>query len=86
MKHIATSAKRGTFNILLRSRSTQAAKMTLAPGATSDDEVSNEHPSSEQWLFVISGSGEAVIGTRQSPLRTIKLYAPPAYDPHGDPL
>lgn len=74
MKHIATAAKRGEFNILLRSRSVQAAKMTLAPGATSD-EIANEHAASEQWLFVISGSGHVVIGKSKSTFRTIKLRA-----------
>lgn len=49
--------------------------MTLRPGATSDDEPSNEHPDCEQWLFVISGSGEAVIGKRRGSLRRIALAA-----------
>ena len=46
-------------------REMQAAMMTLRPGGTSDDEPSNEHRGSEQWLFVISGSGEARIGKRR---------------------
>jgi mannose-6-phosphate isomerase-like protein (cupin superfamily) len=73
MKHIKTSKKRGKFNLLASTRELQAAMMTLRPGATSDDEPSNEHSGSEQWLFVISGSGEAKIGKRRGQLRRIKL-------------
>jgi hypothetical protein len=36
--------------------------MTLQPGGTTDDQPSNEHPHSEQWLLVLSGRGQAVIG------------------------
>ena len=36
--------------------------MTLRPGGASDEWPSNEHPECEQWLIVLSGSGEAVIG------------------------
>src|SRR5205809_6161675 len=73
MKHVKTGKKRGRFNLLAHTREVQAAVMTLRPGGTSDDEPSNEHPGSEQWLFVISGSGEAKIGKRRGQLRRIKL-------------
>jgi mannose-6-phosphate isomerase-like protein (cupin superfamily) len=73
MKHIKTGLKRGQFDVLLSTRSLQAAKMTLRPGAVSDSEPSNEHPHSEQWLFVIDGTGEVLIGKRRSSLRRIKI-------------
>jgi len=73
MKHIKTGTKRGEFEILVATRSAQAAMMTLRPGGMSDDEPGNEHPHSEQWLFVISGTGEATIGKRRGALRRIKL-------------
>jgi len=73
MKHIKTGPHRKEFELLVATRSAQAAKMTLRPGAASDDEPSNEHPHSEQWLFVISGSGEALVGKRRGALRRIKL-------------
>lgn len=73
MKHIKTGSKRGQFDVLAATRLGQAAKMTLRPGAASDDEPSNEHPHSEQWLFVISGSGEAIIGKRRGSLRRVRL-------------
>jgi mannose-6-phosphate isomerase-like protein (cupin superfamily) len=73
MKHIKTGTKRREFEMLLSTRNVQAAMMTLRPGGTSDDEPSNEHPRSEQWVFVIAGSGEAVVGQRGSRLRRVKL-------------
>jgi len=73
MKHIKAGTKRGEFEILTATRSAQAAMMTLRPGGTSDDEPSNEHALSEQWLYVISGTGEATIGKRRGSLRRIKL-------------
>jgi mannose-6-phosphate isomerase-like protein (cupin superfamily) len=75
MKHVKTGNKRGKFNLLASTREVQAAMMTLRPGGASDDEPSNEHSGSEQWLFVISGSGEAKIGKRDGHLRRIKLEA-----------
>ena len=73
MRHIKTGLKRGKFDLLVATKGAQAAKMTLRRGATSDDEPSNEHPACEQWLFVISGKGEAVIGKRSGSLRRVAL-------------
>src|SRR5436190_933768 len=73
MRHVATGAKRGQFDLLLASRSVQAAKMTLPPGGVSDDEPSNEHPHCEQWLFVLAGSGIVTIGKMHRALRRVKL-------------
>jgi mannose-6-phosphate isomerase-like protein (cupin superfamily) len=73
MKHLKTGKKRGKFDLLTNTRNLQAAMMTLRPGGTSDDEPSNEHASSEQWLFVLSGSGEARIGKRRGQLRRVKI-------------
>lgn len=73
MKHIKTAGKRSKFNILFATRNAQAAMMTLRPGGTSEDEPGNEHRRSEQWMFVIEGSGEAVIGKRPGALRRAKF-------------
>jgi mannose-6-phosphate isomerase-like protein (cupin superfamily) len=75
MRHIKTGSIRKEFEILVSTRGAQAAKMILRPKATSDDEVSNEHPRSEQWLFVISGTGEATIGPRTGATRRVPLKA-----------
>ena len=73
MKHIKTAKKCNKFNLLTNTREAQAAMMTLKPGGTSDEEPSNEHSGSEQWLYVISGSGEVKIGKRRGQLRRVKI-------------
>jgi len=73
MKHLKTGKKRGKFNLLSNTRELQAAMMTLRPGGTSDEEPSNEHSGCEQWLFVISGSGEAKIGKRRRQIRRVQI-------------
>src|SRR5579864_2357864 len=75
MRHIETGGSRAAFEVFSATGGAQAAKMTLRPGAASDNEPSNEHPHSEQWLFVISGRGEAVVGKRRGALRRVELAA-----------
>jgi mannose-6-phosphate isomerase-like protein (cupin superfamily) len=75
MKLFKTGKSRGKFDVLAATRNLQAAMMTLQPGGTSDDEPSNEHPRSEQWVFVLSGTGEVLIGKRRTALRRVKLAA-----------
>lgn len=43
--------------------------MTLKPGQSTTDEPENEHPRCEQWLFVISGTGRAIVGKKRIRLR-----------------
>ena len=81
--------------------------MVLQP-KKSTGEPGNEHPRSEQWLLVTSGTGRARVNDRyiklrpgrllviqkgeihrientgRTPLRTINLYVPPAYDANGE--
>jgi mannose-6-phosphate isomerase-like protein (cupin superfamily) len=73
LKHVRSGAKRGAFDVLESTRLAQAAKMTLRPGAASDSQPSNEHPHSEQWLFVVSGTGEAIVHDRTGKARRTKL-------------
>src|SRR3954463_13537549 len=73
MRLIKTGLKRGQFDMLVATVNAQAAKMTLRPGKSSDSEPGNEHPDCEQWLFVIEGTGEAIIGKRHANLRHYKL-------------
>jgi oxalate decarboxylase/phosphoglucose isomerase-like protein (cupin superfamily) len=73
MKHVKTGGKRGKFNLLVASRGAQAAMMTLQPGRASDEESSNEHPRSEQWLYVVEGRGEVRVGKTKKALRTVKF-------------
>ena len=62
MKRIETGPhRRKQFSVLLQTQSSQAATMTLAPGASSNEDSANEHAWAEQWLYVVSGTGSARI-------------------------
>ena len=73
MQLIKTGKSRSEFEIIAETRSVQVAMMTLRPGGTSDDEPSNEHRRSEQWVFILAGTGEATIGKRRDQLKKVKL-------------
>lgn len=48
------------FHVLAQSGRSQAAIMVLAPGESTGGS-DNEHPTSDQWLYVLAGEGEAVV-------------------------
>ena len=73
MKIAQTRRIRSEFLPFLATKEGQAAYMQLPPGGTSDEEVSNEHPRCEQWLFVISGIGSAVVTSKGGIRRNVKL-------------
>jgi mannose-6-phosphate isomerase-like protein (cupin superfamily) len=73
MRHIATGKFRSLFKVLHSTATAQAAMMTLRPGQSSSDEVVNEHPRCEQWLYVISGAGKATVGKRSLAIRANSL-------------
>lgn len=53
------------FRVALQVRRVQAAQMTIAPG-DSEGGPDNRHRGAEQWLFVVAGSGLAIVeGRRQ---------------------
>jgi mannose-6-phosphate isomerase-like protein (cupin superfamily) len=62
------------FRVVLGNTHAQAAQMTLAPGAT-EGGPDNRHHGADQWLFVVAGSGEAVVNQKKHPLeaRTLLL-------------
>ncbi len=57
MKHFSTRSRK-MFDVILTTQLAQAAVMNLKPGGVSG-EFRNEHPKAEQWLYVVSGNGEA---------------------------
>jgi mannose-6-phosphate isomerase-like protein (cupin superfamily) len=61
-----TQAK--AFEVLETVGDAQTAAMILAPGESSGPKM-NEHPASEQVLFVMSGEVEAEIGDRKFRMR-----------------
>ena len=56
------------FRVILGDVHSQAAQMTLAPGKT-EGGPDNKHRGADQWLYVVSGSGEAVIDGERIELR-----------------
>ncbi len=49
-----------SFRLLGGTGRSQAAAMTLAAGMATGG-ADNRHPTSDQWLYVVSGSGEATV-------------------------
>jgi mannose-6-phosphate isomerase-like protein (cupin superfamily) len=83
MKSIETTRhRRHAFAVLARSRTSQAATMTLAPGTSSTEDSANEHAWAEQWLYVVSGTGKARIGERSIKLRAGTLVLIEKREPH----
>jgi mannose-6-phosphate isomerase-like protein (cupin superfamily) len=48
------------FRILLDNEFSQAAQMTLSPGEA-EGGPDNSHQGADQWLFVVSGTGMAIV-------------------------
>jgi len=57
------------FSVALRNARAQAATMVLSPGDV-EGGPGNAHRGSDQWLFVLSGTGTARVGRRRQQLRT----------------
>ncbi len=57
------------FRIAMRNRRTQAAEMVIAAGEA-EGGPSNRHRGADQWLFVVGGSGAALIKGKRYVLRT----------------
>jgi mannose-6-phosphate isomerase-like protein (cupin superfamily) len=56
------------FRVVLGNARAQAAQMTLAPDET-EGGPDNRHRGADQWLYVVSGTGEAVVNGETRPLR-----------------
>lgn len=83
MKAIRTKRRtREAFAVLHRTRTSQAATMTLRPGGESSERSSNEHAWAEQWLYVVSGRGTARIGKRSVKLAPGSLVLIERREPH----
>ena len=51
------------FKVALSNKRAQAATMVIAPG-DSEGGPDNRHRGADQWLFILSGRGEATLGRR----------------------
>jgi len=67
MKHKLLRFGRG-FRVAIGNRRSQAAEMTLAPG-DSEGGPNNRHRGSDQWLYVVSGTGQATVNGKRYRLR-----------------
>jgi mannose-6-phosphate isomerase-like protein (cupin superfamily) len=82
MKHVQTTKHRAKFDVMLSTRSCQAAMMVLRPGDSSSDEPENEHPRCEQWVYVVSGTGRATTGKQRVDLKEGSLLLIEKDEPH----
>lgn len=69
------------FRVALGNRDSQAAEMVLAPG-DSEGDSDNRHRGSDQWLYVLSGTGVAIVNGKRSPLRAGTLLLIERRDKH----
>lgn len=80
MKHTTLTFK-DAFEVVFTTAKAQATVMTLAPGETTGGS-DNVHEKSDQWLFVVSGSGEAVVAGKRRPLAPHSLLVIEAGEAH----
>ena len=56
------------FRVLLGNARSQAAQMALGPGEA-EGGPDNRHQGADQWLYVVGGTGEAVVNGERVELR-----------------
>jgi mannose-6-phosphate isomerase-like protein (cupin superfamily) len=67
MKHLEIRSPEGFFEVVAETDRSQAATMVLGPGESTGGS-DNRHPKSDQWLYVLSGRGKAVVEGRETEL------------------
>ncbi len=72
---------RSGFELLARTERGQAATMVLGPGSSTGG-PNNRHEGSDQWLYVISGEGSAVVEGEECGLREGSLLLIEAGEAH----
>jgi len=60
------------FRVAFGVRKVQAAEMVIAPG-DSEGGPDNRHRGADQWLYVVSGTGLAIVEGRRQPLKAGSL-------------
>jgi len=71
MKYKALSLQ-SDFEVAFAARKVQAAEMTLAPGSSTGG-PDNRHRGADQWMYVVSGSGVAIVDGVQQRLQSGSL-------------
>lgn len=69
------------FRVVLGNKRSQAAEMVLPPGE-SEGGADNRHRGADQWLFVVSGTGQATVNRRKYPLKPRTLLLIERGDEH----
>ncbi len=60
------------FRVAFTVRRAQTAEMVITPGA-SEGGADNRHRGADQWLYIVAGSGVAIVEGRRVPLKAGKL-------------
>lgn len=81
MKHVKTAGTEQFFRIVAGTGRSQAATMVLRPGDSTGG-ADNLHVESDQWLYVVSGTGEAVMRGRRVALEGGSLLLIEAGETH----
>lgn len=71
MKHSQVGYSKG-FHVLVGDSRSQAASMVIDPGKC-EGGADNRHKGADQWLYVESGRGEAIVDGRACALETGSL-------------
>jgi mannose-6-phosphate isomerase-like protein (cupin superfamily) len=69
------------FRVSIGNERSQAAQMVIAPGGQ-EGGSSNRHRGADQWLFVVSGNGLAIVNGERYPLRSGSLVLIERGDTH----
>jgi mannose-6-phosphate isomerase-like protein (cupin superfamily) len=77
----STIQLKSAFKVILGNTRSQAAEMVLAPGKN-EGGPDNRHRGADQWLFVVSGRGEAVVNGKKHALKKWTLVLIERGDTH----
>ncbi len=81
MKLVQTTRATGFFKVVGGTARSQGATMILRPGQSTGG-ADNVHEQSDQWLYVVSGVGEATVDGREVDLESGALPLIEAGEPH----
>ncbi|EMA41556.1 cupin domain-containing protein [Halococcus hamelinensis] len=81
MKHVDTRETGESFDVVGGTERSQAATMSLDPGQSTGG-PENRHGNADQWLYVVSGEGSAVVDGESAALEPGSLVCIEAGETH----
>jgi mannose-6-phosphate isomerase-like protein (cupin superfamily) len=81
MKLIDTNEAHSAFRVLAKTKRSEAAVMEL-PAEGSTGGADNKHAGEDQWLYVVSGTGMAIVAGKEQTLQTGSLLLIEAGETH----